>query len=161
MREGEGPAVARARGVRTIGLDVGRRRVGVAVSDPTGTLATPWRTVSGAGAPGVVAGRIADLLAELAPDDVPVARVVVGRPFHLDGRAHEGEERVTAVARAVEERTGLPVAWQDERLSSVEAEQRLALRERDWRRRKARLDAAAAAVILQDHLDARAGQGRR
>jgi putative Holliday junction resolvase len=47
------------------------------------------------------------------------------------------------------------VALQDERLSSREAEERLALRERDWRVRKARLDAAAAAVILQDYLDAR------
>lgn len=105
--------------------------MGIAVSDPTGTLATPWRTVSGAGSPDSVADRVAALLAELAEGDAPVAR-------------------------AIEQRTGLPVALQDERLTSVEAEQRLALRERDWRRRKARLDAAAAAVILQDHLD----QGR-
>ena len=147
-------------GVRVVGLDLGRRRIGVAVSDPTGTLATPWRTVSGAGSAAVVAGRIAGLLAELA-DDVPAVRVVVGRPSHLDGRAHEEDARVTAVARAIEEQAGLPVALQDERLTSVEAEQRLARRERDWRRRKARLDAAAAAIILQEHLDARAGwEGR-
>ena len=132
--------------------------MGIAVSDPTGTLATPWRTVSGAGSAGAVAERVAGLLDELARDDAPVARVVVGRPSHLDGRPHEGEARVNAVARAVGERTGLPVVLQDERLSSVEAEGRLALRERDWRRRKAKLDAAAAAVILQDHLDARAGR---
>ena len=144
-----------------VGLDLGRRRIGIAVSDPTGTLATPWRTVSGAGSAGVVAGRVAGLLAELGQDDAPVARVVVGRPSHLDGRAHEDDARVTAVARAIEERTGLPVALQDERLTSVEAEQRLALRERDWRRRKARLDAAAAAIILQDHLDARTGSEGR
>ena len=128
--------------------------MGVAVSDPTGTLATPWRTVSGAGSADVVAERVAGLLEELARDDAPVARVVVGRPSHLDGRAHEDDARVTAVARAVGERTGLPVVLQDERLTSVEAERRLAVRERDWRRRKAKLDAAAAAVILQDHLDA-------
>ena len=47
----------------------------------------------------------------------------------------------------------MPIALQDERLTSVEAEQRLAVRERDWRKRKAKLDAAAAAVILQDYLD--------
>ena len=133
--------------------------MGVAVSDPTGTLATPWRTVSGAGPAGAVAERVAGLLDELARDDAPVARVVVGRPSHLDGRPHEDDARVTAVARAVGERTGLPVVLQDERLTSVEAERRLAVRERDWRRRKAKLDAAAAAVILQDHLDA--GAGRR
>ena len=141
-------------GVRTMGLDLGRRRMGVAVSDPTGTLATPWRTVSGAGSAAAVAERVAGLLEELARDDAPVARVVVGRPSHLDGRAHEDDARVTAVARAVGGRTGLPVVLQDERLTSVEAERRLALRERDWRRRRAKLDAAAAAVILQDHLDA-------
>ena len=128
--------------------------MGVAVSDPTGTLATPWRTVSGAGSADAVAERVAGLLEELARDDAPVARVVVGRPSHLDGRAHEDDARVTAVARAVGGRTGLPVVLQDERLTSVEAERRLALRERDWRRRRAKLDAAAAAVILQDHLDA-------
>jgi putative Holliday junction resolvase len=47
------------------------------------------------------------------------------------------------------------VILQDERLSSHEAESRLAMRERDWRRRKAKLDAAAAAVVLQDYLDSR------
>ncbi len=145
-----------ARGVKAIGLDLGRRRIGIAVSDPTGTLATPWRTVNGGGSAGAVAERVAGLLAELAQGDSPVAQVVVGRPAHLDGRVHEDDPRVTAVARAIGERTGLPVALQDERLTSVEAEQRLAVRERDWRRRKARLDAAAAAIILQDHLDAAA-----
>ena len=154
------PGVVGAGGVKAMGLDIGRRRMGIAVSDPTGTLATPWRTVSGAGSPDSVAERVSALLAELAQDDAPVARVVVGRPFHLDGRRHEDDERVTAVARAIGQRTGLPVALQDERLTSVEAQQRLAQREHDWRRRKARLDAAAAAVILQDHLDARSRSGR-
>ncbi len=128
------------------------------MSDPSGTLATPWRTVSGAGSAGAVTGRIAALLGELAQDDAPVAHVVVGLPSHLDGRPHEEGARVTAVARALEQRTSLPVTLQDERLTSVEAEQRLALRERDWRRRKARLDAAAAAIILQDYLDGRDGE---
>ena len=59
-------------------------------------------------------------------------------------------------AQALGALTGLPVHLQDERLTSHEAEARLAARERDWRKRKAQLDAAAAAVILQDYLDARA-----
>ena len=154
MDEGR-PAAAPVRAARALGLDPGRRRVGVAVSDPTGTLASPWRTVSGAGPPDAVAGRVAALLAELAGGGAPVVRVVVGRPSRLDGRAHEEGARAAALARAVERRTGLPAVLQDERLSSVEAEQRLALRERDWRRRRERLDAAAAAIILQDHLDER------
>jgi putative Holliday junction resolvase len=61
---------------------------------------------------------------------------------------------VDAFIARLRARTALPVFVQDERLTSVEAEARLAEREPDWRRRKARLDAAAAAVILQDFLDA-------
>ena len=101
-----------------------------------------------------VAGRLVVLLSELGDDDDGLAGIVVGLPSHLDGRPHEHAVRVRAIASALGQRTGLPVTLQDERLTSVEAEQRLALRERDWRKRKARLDAAAAAVILQDYLDA-------
>ena len=64
--------------------------------------------------------------------------------------------RVEQFARRLESKTSLPVALQDERLSSWEAESRLALRDKNWRSRKAKLDAAAAAVILQDYLDSRA-----
>ena len=69
--------------------------------------------------------------------------------------------RVEAFADALRARTGHPVVLQDERLTSVEAESRLALRERNWRKRKDKLDAAAAAVILQDYLDARPTDGEK
>ena len=101
-----------------------------------------------------VAGRLVAVLRELGEDDDGLAGIVVGLPSHLDGRPHEHAVRVRAIALLLERRTGLPVTLQDERLTSVEAGQRLALRERDWRTRKARLDAAAAAIILQDYLDA-------
>ena len=74
--------------------------------------------------------------------------VVVGLPSRLDGSPSEMTEKVRTFAKALQTRTGLPVAFQDERLSSREAESRLAVREKDWRVRKARLD------ILQDYLDA-------
>jgi putative Holliday junction resolvase len=61
--------------------------------------------------------------------------------------------RVTTFAEALGRLTGLPVELQDERLTSREAESRLAATDRDWRSRKRRLDAAAAAIILQDYLD--------
>jgi putative Holliday junction resolvase len=66
--------------------------------------------------------------------------------------------RVERFASALGVRTGLPVVLQDERLTSREAESRLAVREKDWRVRKQRLDAAAAAIILQDYLDTRPGR---
>ena len=81
---------------------------------------------------------------------------MVGWPRRLDGSANDQTPRVEAFKRALEARVGVPVILQDERLSSHEAEERLSTRERDWRRRKQKLDAAAAAVILQDYLDGRA-----
>ena len=150
--------------MRIVGLDLGRRRVGVALSDVSGTLATPWRTIDGRGDLAEVASRLVATLGELAEGEDGVAGIVVGLPSHLDGRPHEGAIWVREVADAVREAMGLPVTLYDERLSSVEAEQRLAVGERDWRKRKARLDAAAAAVFLQDYLDARprdaAGRGQ-
>jgi putative Holliday junction resolvase len=77
----------------------------------------------------------------------------VGRPLHLDGGATAETAEVDAFVARLRTRTALPVFVQDERLSSVEAEGRLSVGERDWRKRKPRLDAAAAAVILQDFLD--------
>ena len=146
--------------VRVVGLDLGRRRIGLAVSDRSRTLATPWRSLSGRGPVFEVAGRLVALLAELGKDDDGLSGIVVGLPLHLDGRPHEQAVRVRAIAEAIEQRTGLAVTLQDERLTSVEAEQRLALRERDWRKRKARLDAAAAAIILQEYLDAQPQETR-
>ena len=143
--------------MRVVGVDLGRRQIGLALSDRSGTRATPGRTVRGGGSVPEVVGRLGAVLRKLSEDDDGLAGIVVGLPSHLDGRPHEHAVRVRAIAEALELRTGLAVTLQDERLTSVEAEQRLALRERDWRKRKARLDAAAAAIILQDYLDAQLG----
>ena len=81
--------------------------------------------------------------------------VVIGLPRRLDGTPNEMTPRVQAFAAQLRAASGLPVMLQDERLSSREAESRLAVRDKDWRSRKKKLDAAAAAVILQDYLDSR------
>jgi putative Holliday junction resolvase len=138
---------------RIVGLDVGERRIGVAISDATGTLARPVTVLRTSGLDGdalLVTGREIERLA----DDEGLASIVVGLPRRLDGSAGEMTPRVEAFAARLRTRTGLPVALQDERLSSQEAESRLAIREKSWRARKEKLDAAAAAVILQDYLDA-------
>jgi putative Holliday junction resolvase len=139
--------------MRIVGLDVGERRIGVAVSDPTRTLARPLGSLQTTGLRGDALDRVADEIARLAAEDDGVASVVVGLPRRLDGSANEMTPKVESFVIRLGQRTGLPVAVQDERLSSHEAESRLATREKDWRVRKARLDAAAAAVILQDFLD--------
>ena len=148
------PAATASRGGRALGIDLGERRIGLALSDPSGTLATPLETLAPSGG---LAGRVAAVAAvaaRLAREEDGLAAIVVGWPLALDGARHAQTARVEAFVAALRLRTALPVRLQDERLTSREAEGRLALREKDWRRRKRRLDAAAAAVILQEHLDA-------
>jgi putative Holliday junction resolvase len=143
--------------MRILGVDVGARRIGLALSDDTATLARPWQTVAAAATPQASAVAVADLLdrgRRSGDEDVAaIGAIVVGLPRRLGGEDTNLSEPVRAFAAALADRAGLPVRLQDERLSSVEAESRLAQREKDWRSRKAKLDEAAAAVILQDYLD--------
>jgi len=141
---------------RVLAIDVGGRRIGLAISDPSRTLARPLSTLTvNSAEDGVarVAQEIARLSAELDKDDDALAAIVVGAPTRLDGSASDQTSSVDAFVEALRARTALPIMREDERLTSREAESRLASGERDWRRRKARLDAAAAAIILQDYLD--------
>jgi putative Holliday junction resolvase len=142
--------------VRIVGLDVGERRIGVAVSDLTETLARPVGVLRPSGLDGDALDVVIAEITRLGTEDDGIGAIVVGLPRRLDGTPTEMTTRVEQFARELGIRTSLPVALQDERLSSREAESRLAVRDKDWRSRKARLDAAAAAVILQDYLDGRA-----
>jgi putative holliday junction resolvase len=141
--------------VRVLGIDYGARRIGLALSDATGTLASPWRLIERPLSEVETMTIIEREIAQLIDDDDGLQAVVVGWPRRLDGSATHLTPIVEAFARALEQRVPVPVILQDERLSSHEAESRLAVGERDWRRRKAKLDAASAAIVLQDYLDHR------
>jgi len=138
---------------RVAGLDVGERRIGVAISDVTRTLARPVSVLRTSGLDGDAMERAVAELERLAAEEDGLVSLVVGLPRRLDGSPSDMTPRVEAFAAALGARTALPVVLQDERLTSREAESRLALREKDWRVRKKQLDAAAAAIILQDYLD--------
>jgi putative Holliday junction resolvase len=140
---------------RIVGLDVGERRIGVAVSDASSTLARPEGVLHVTSLDASALAAVAEHIARLDQEDAEVSAVVVGLPRRLDGTATPMTSRVESFAADLRVRIDRPVFLQDERLSSREAESRLAIREKDWRVRKKRLDAAAAAVILQDFLDAR------
>jgi len=132
-----------------LGLDVGERRVGVAVSDPERRLAVPLRSVGRDGA--------IEALAVLARE-YEVADVVVGLPLTLRGEAGPQAESASAFARELERRLRLPVHLWDERLSTQEAQRRvLAPSKRRGRRertpRPVDTDALAASIILQAYLD--------
>ena len=138
-----------------LGIDYGARRIGLALSDATATLASPWRLLQ---RPPSEAETLRIMITEidgLAQQDDGLEAVVVGWPRRLDGSPTHQTAIVETFARLLATKIAVPVVLQDERLSSHEAESRLAARESDWRKRKAKLDAAAAAIILQDYLDGR------
>lgn len=141
---------------RVLGVDVGTRRVGLAISDPSGTVARPLMTLRATGAADAVERVLAEIVRLRAEDD-GLDRVVVGVPARLDGTPSAETASVTAFIERLKSRTPVPIVGEDERLTSREAESRLAVNEPNWRKRKQRLDAAAAAIILQDHLDRHRG----
>ncbi len=145
---------------RIAAFDFGDRRIGVAVSDPTGTIADgretivrsgdsiPWRAILG------------------WLDEVDATRIVVGDPIHMDGRVGERAMICRRFAEDLGERSGRPVAMQDERLTSVQA-QRTLIELRPGRAKKKRkgrvedVDRVAAVLILQAWLDGRAAREGR
>jgi putative Holliday junction resolvase len=142
--------------MRMLGVDSGRRRIGLAVSDDTATLARPWQTIEAGATAAMSADRIVAVVERerrQTLDDFALGGIVVGLPRRLDGSDTHGTAGARALAAALGARTGLPVFLQDERLTSHEAESILARREPDWRERKKLVDAAAAAIVLQDYLD--------
>lgn len=142
--------------MRILGIDYGERRLGLALSDASGLLASPWKMVP---RPPDAAGALAlvtALIHDLQRDDDGLQAVVIGWPRRLDGSATHMTGPTEAFAAALRGTVSVPVTLQDERLSSHEADARLMARgERDWKRRKALVDAEAAAIILQDYLDHR------
>lgn len=138
--------------MRYLGVDIGKKRTGLAISDPTGLIARPLEVVAG-GADAAALGRA------LRPivDREEVEGLVVGLPLRMGGE--EGPEAVHARAVGVHlaRAFGLPVQMWDERLSTVEATDRLIEAGLGREERKDQLDKVAAALILQDFLDSRHG----
>ncbi|MEO8070703.1 MAG: Holliday junction resolvase RuvX, partial [Acidobacteriota bacterium] len=158
-RDDMGPIICQRRpfatlpAMRLLGVDVGRRRIGLAISDDSGMLARPWQTVTAGASPADSAAAIALALTSVAPaddlfealsasrgDPVPVGAIVVGLPKRLNGDDNEQTANARQVAAALRLLVGVDVHLQDERLTSHEAESRLAVNERDWRKRKLKLD---------------------
>ena len=145
--------------MRVLGVDFGRTRVGLALSDADAVLARPWKSVDAGGTPRSAVDAVVAALDAFARETLgedPLGSIVVGLPRRLNGEDNEQTKPARQFADALGTRTGLPVHLQDERLTSREAEARLSVRERDWRKRKPQIDAMAAAIILQDYLDQRA-----
>jgi len=140
---------------RILGLDPGERRIGVAVADPTGTIASPDRYIDRTEVD--VASAIRDLCREF-----DVSMVVIGLPLNLDGREGSSARSARDFGELVEEATGMDVVFQDERFTSKTAEDALISGGVRRKKRRETRDQVAAAVMLQNYLDRRrndAGSG--
>jgi putative Holliday junction resolvase len=146
---------------RRLGVDVGKVRVGVAVSDPDGILATPLVTVSrdmGTAADSVPAD-IAELVRLVGENEA--VQIVVGLPVRLNGAEGTAAIDIRAYADRLARAVGhVPVVLTDERMSTVVATRRLAERGVRGKRQRAVVDQAAAVEILQSWLDAQRRQTR-
>jgi putative Holliday junction resolvase len=132
---------------RVIGLDVGTKTIGVAVSDPLRLFAQPLLTVRRKGLK-------TDLPAiQRIIDEKSVEEIVVGMPYELDGTEARSARLARQVGQGLAEATGLPLHFVDERFTSVEAERSLIRQNVSRKRRKQVIDQAAAVLILQGFLD--------
>ena len=131
---------------RVLGLDLGEVRIGVAISDPDRAVALPAGTIR-------TAGGVDDLkaVARMVADTGAV-EVVVGHPLSLSGEKGEAAHKAEEFAEGLRMLLKVPVHLQDERLSTVEAEQGLKAAGATGRRRRAAVDQSAASLILQTYL---------
>ncbi len=129
-----------------MGLDLGEKRIGVAVTDVQQTMAFPERVLERRSAK---ADRqaLAALVGELEID-----RVIIGLPLSMEGEFGPNAERARSFGQYLARALRVPVEYQDERLTTVEAEERLRASGLSPAERRQRIDAAAAAIILEDYM---------
>jgi putative Holliday junction resolvase len=133
---------------RLIGLDVGDKRIGVAISDPLGYTAAGLQTIERKNMRSDVMA-----IAEICQRHGAV-QVIVGLPKNMDGTLGEQAAKVQSFARKLARASGLPVVYEDERLTTVSAIRTLTLQGVKTGNNRELVDRQAAAIILQKHLDA-------
>ncbi len=135
--------------MRVLALDIGKRRIGVAVSDELGLLARPVETVRSVSL-NVDVQRIVEIARELGAE-----MVVVGDPLHMSGDPSTMSNRARKFGETLRTTSGLPVEYVDERLTTVEAERILLDQGVHPRKVREQVDAVAASVILQSYLNSK------
>ena len=135
--------------MRILAIDYGSRRIGLALSDPTGSLARPLPFV-----PAKADAQLAREITELAKKH-EVHLILLGLPRHMNGSLGEAAAQVQAFAALLGQATPVPVQLIDERLSTVQASRQLQEAGRNARQQRGKIDSEAACVLLQGYLDSR------
>ena len=133
--------------MKTMGIDFGLARIGIALSDDTKFLASPFETYKRKGEE----QDIQHLLEIMNTKNVD--EIVCGLPMNMAGEEQEIAKKTREFMENLQKQINIKINFVDERLSSLMAEEMLKETERDWKKRKEKLDAVAASIILQDYLD--------
>lgn len=135
--------------MRAMGIDFGLKRIGVAFSDETKFLASPYEVYARVNATQDIQ-HFVDLVAQNKVDEI-----VCGLPMNMQGEEQEIAFETRQFINELQNKIDAKFSFVDERLSSAMAEDYLKQTERDWKKRKQKLDAVSASIILQDYLDNR------
>ncbi len=133
--------------MRSLGLDIGDKRIGVALSDPQGILASPF-TIINRKDERLDIEAITDIISQQQ-----VKQIIIGLPRSMDGSIGKQAEKVKTFVQKLCGHTEVPVQFRDERLTTVSAKRLMQAVNTQKTREKARYDAIAAALILQGYLD--------
>jgi putative pre-16S rRNA nuclease len=140
--------------MRVMGLDVGEKKIGVAISDALLLTAQARPTLHRKNLKSDIS-----ILARLAEEN-EVHEIVIGQPLHMSGRESQQSEKVARFAEELRNALKLPIVFWDERLTSFAAEQHLEEMGLKWRQRRDHIDKIAAMMILQSYLDSRASKNK-
>lgn len=133
--------------MKAMGIDFGLARIGIALSDDTKFLASPFKTYKRK-SEGEDIQHLLDVIKAKNVDEI-----VCGLPMNMEGVEQEIARKTREFMSKIQEQTKININFVDERLSSLMAEEMLKVTEKDWKKRKEKLDAVAASIILQDYLD--------
>jgi putative Holliday junction resolvase len=136
-----------------LGVDLGEKRIGLAISDPAGIIAFPAGFIASKGRKPDV-GALREVILERG-----IVRVVIGLPIHLSGRPSPGSEAAQKFAEALRTATDLPVDLLDERWTSQAAEDSLSESKRGRRQRREAVDSVAATLLLRTYLERQSSSG--
>ena len=133
--------------MKAMGIDYGLARIGLALSDDTKFLASPFITYKRK----TEAEDIAYLINLIKEKNVD--QIICGLPLNMQGEEQTIAQKTREFMQKIQQQTDITIEFVDERLSSSLAEEMLRETEKDWKKRKEKLDAVAASIILQDYLD--------
>jgi len=133
--------------MKAMGIDFGLARIGIALSDDTKFLASPYLTYKRKNEQEDLTYFV-NLINEKKVDEI-----VCGLPYNMQGEEQEIAQKTREFMQKIQDLINITIEFVDERLSSSMAEEMLKETERDWKKRKEKLDAVAASIILQDYLD--------